>query len=337
MYCWKCGHQAVTAAKYCTNCGSPMAAAATAETATNVPASSTPTPGPAPAASILKTSGSYDFAEPTFAGFWRRFAAYVVDSLVLMIPQFAITLAFQKSEALAFLLQMVLWWLYKATMESSDMQATLGKKALGIKVTDMYGERISFARATGRFCGMLLSAVPLGAGLIMAGVTRKRQALHDMLASALVVRASASASQVREGIGTMPMTWGVWIAAGLFVVIPGVGILAAIAIPAYQDYTVRARVVEAISDGERYKQAAEAEFRHGARAPGNLSFEPSSQYVREIAVLGAERQLIIYLNTEKFAGQSFNDGVGVVFSLDSQGQWSCSSNLPSKYLPAACR
>ncbi len=82
----------------------------------------------------------------------------------------------------------VLNWLYYTLLESSSRQATLGKMALGIVVTDLEGNRISFARANGRYWGKLVSAIILLIGFIMAGFTRKKQALHDIMAGTLVVK-----------------------------------------------------------------------------------------------------------------------------------------------------
>jgi uncharacterized RDD family membrane protein YckC len=79
-------------------------------------------------------------------------------------------------------------WIYEASMESSTKQATIGKMALGLKVTDLAGRRISFARATGRHFAKLVSGMILLIGYIMAGFTERKQALHDMIAGTLVVR-----------------------------------------------------------------------------------------------------------------------------------------------------
>jgi len=77
-------------------------------------------------------------------------------------------------------------WLYEALMESSSRQATLGKMIFGMKVTDLSGNRISFARATGRYFAKWLSGLTLLIGYIIAGFTERKQALHDMLAGTLV-------------------------------------------------------------------------------------------------------------------------------------------------------
>ena len=77
--------------------------------------------------------------------------------------------------------------LYFAFFESSAMQATPGKKAMGIVVIDLDGKRISFWRAFIRNCGKIISGLILYIGYIMAGFTKKKQALHDMMAGCLVV------------------------------------------------------------------------------------------------------------------------------------------------------
>ncbi|MGC1597749.1 MAG: RDD family protein, partial [Candidatus Acidiferrales bacterium] len=79
--------------------------------------------------------------------------------------------------------------LYYAWMESSQYQGTLGKMALGLTVTDLQGRRVTFARASGRFFAKIITGlIPLAIGYIMAGFTEKKQALHDMIASCLVLR-----------------------------------------------------------------------------------------------------------------------------------------------------
>lgn len=79
-------------------------------------------------------------------------------------------------------------WLYESWMESSSRQATLGKMIFNMKVTDLNGNRISFARASGRHFAKYLSGLILGIGYIMAGFTDRKQALHDMIAGTLVRR-----------------------------------------------------------------------------------------------------------------------------------------------------
>ncbi|HEO72618.1 MAG TPA: hypothetical protein ENN80_15275 [Candidatus Hydrogenedentes bacterium] len=136
---------------------------------------------------------------PAYAGFWLRFIAAFIDGLVLVIPSILL-MAFlgvflhaagANPETFAALLQvgtLVVGWLYYAGMESSGLCATIGKRAMGIAVTDVYGNPITFAKASGRFWGKLVSAMMLYVGFLMAAFTSKKQALHDMMAGCLVVR-----------------------------------------------------------------------------------------------------------------------------------------------------
>jgi uncharacterized RDD family membrane protein YckC len=78
---------------------------------------------------------------------------------------------------------------YSVLTESSALQGTLGKRGLGVKVTDMNGRRIRFGRAVGRYLAHILSTSLWLAGFIMAAFTARRQALHDILAGTLVVEA----------------------------------------------------------------------------------------------------------------------------------------------------
>ncbi len=131
-----------------------------------------------------------------YAGFWRRVAALMIDSIIICTVAYIVYLVIpvvfsgRRPGTMVFsgwAVWMVVNWLYRAGMESSSGQATLGKMALGIIVTDYEGERISFARATGRLLAKILSGLILLIGYLMAGFTERKQALHDMIARTLVV------------------------------------------------------------------------------------------------------------------------------------------------------
>ena len=135
-----------------------------------------------------------------YAGFWIRFWASIVDSiiwtplLVLVYLKFtfdAIVIGAGGGESLAFLyflLSVLTPWLYHALFEAGKWQATPGKRLLGVYVTDLNGQRISFGRATGRYFSKFLSSLILGIGYIIAGLTHNKQSLHDKIASTLVYR-----------------------------------------------------------------------------------------------------------------------------------------------------
>jgi uncharacterized RDD family membrane protein YckC len=88
------------------------------------------------------------------------------------------------------LLSFVLQVLYYSLMESSKYQGTLGKMALGLIVIDTSGAKLDFVKALIRNLGKIVSWFILGVGFIMAGFTEKKQGLHDMIASTLVVKKS---------------------------------------------------------------------------------------------------------------------------------------------------
>ena len=139
-----------------------------------------------------------------YAGFWKRLAAWFLDLVILVVLAFGVGVLFAtiasvdpaeletghraaEMNAIFNLIAIVLWWIYYATMESSSKQATLGKLALGIKVTDMQGQRISFARASGRHFAKYISGLLLGIGFLMIAFSERKQGLHDMMADCLVV------------------------------------------------------------------------------------------------------------------------------------------------------
>lgn len=134
-----------------------------------------------------------------YQGFWIRFAAHLIDSIIISFPSFIIgfIVGFMgyfigmdeiTLSILSHLIGLIAGLLYFAFMESSKYQGTLGKIALGIKVVDENGEKITMGRAIGRYFAKIISGITLLIGYIMAGFTPKKQALHDMIASTYVVK-----------------------------------------------------------------------------------------------------------------------------------------------------
>jgi uncharacterized RDD family membrane protein YckC len=139
-----------------------------------------------------------------FAGFWRRFAAYMLDWVLVMLAlQFVNPYFVKQLQALPFLdgftaqriaavaemwVAVLVIWSYYAGMESSPLRGTLGKLSIGLYVADETGQRISFGRATGRHVAKGLSGVILAIGFLMSGWTARKQALHDMISGCMVLR-----------------------------------------------------------------------------------------------------------------------------------------------------
>lgn len=202
MFCSKCGSALGEGAAFCAMCGQAV-------TGPGIPISPAPAVPPASVQPAAAPAGLY-------AGFWLRVVAAIIDGLILTIPLGAVFFLMMASAlpslmrssdpmtvmitVLPRLLMLLLIylagsWLYWGLLESSAWQATLGKMALGLYVTDLAGNRVTFGRASGRFfAGRGIGAIPYLGGLyfliscIMAGFTEKKQALHDMMASCLVLR-----------------------------------------------------------------------------------------------------------------------------------------------------
>jgi uncharacterized RDD family membrane protein YckC len=210
VYCSKCGNAIADGSTFCSQCGHSTSLAPVAPPAAIVT-------GAVPAAPV--PSNWLPVPTVTYAGFWLRVLAYLVDAFILGIFAIPIVVGAAMAMGIGGILSRVprnedpfsngmppalflfIWfcvllglagtWLYYALLESSEWQGTAGKKILGLIVTDMVGNRVSFARASGRHFGKLVTSfIPLGIGYAMAGFTAKRQALHDMLASCLVLRKS---------------------------------------------------------------------------------------------------------------------------------------------------
>jgi uncharacterized RDD family membrane protein YckC len=178
-------------------------------------------PRSAPAAPLQHLPQTTTAALEDYAGFWKRVAAYVIDAILLyvvfrivgtlfgftaveeaaqatmkqeMLNGMSFMQAWQHNQATLWpynLTTTILAWLYFALCESSAWQATVGKLALGIRVTDLHGARISFLRAVGRYAAKFLSVIIVFVGFLMVAFTRRKQGLHDMVANTLVLNGRA--------------------------------------------------------------------------------------------------------------------------------------------------
>ena len=135
-----------------------------------------------------------------YAGFWIRVLAFFIDVflwsligtiLTMPIGLLLISATQLTSQELVDIQASIVVstsWIYCAVFESSKWQATPGKKLLGLKVTDLDGERIGFGRAIARNLLKIPSLLILYIGVIMVAFTRYSQGLHDLIANTLVVK-----------------------------------------------------------------------------------------------------------------------------------------------------
>jgi uncharacterized RDD family membrane protein YckC len=199
-------------------------------------------PFSAPESDLAPERYASDVGPITYATLWQRFAAafldgiivfvlgasisYVMELIIGMNPRAVVSISrdnvnaeaelrFRFAAGVSSLFILGVWWLYYALQESSAAQATLGKRAIGLRVTDLEGRRISLARATGRFLAetlfpvfigmvmtipllMITSMMPFLAvpaytlcfllGHLIQPFTARKQALHDIVAGTLVLK-----------------------------------------------------------------------------------------------------------------------------------------------------
>ncbi|TAN08736.1 MAG: hypothetical protein EPN38_02110 [Rhodanobacteraceae bacterium] len=308
------------------------------------------------------------------AGFWLRVAAYLVDGLILAA---ALALAYFALDGTAeswpwvprlgwpllgarpslWLLMVLVPWVYYAAFEASALQATPGKLVLGLCVVDDYGQRVGFARASGRFFGKIVSGLVLDAGYLVAAWTPRKQALHDLMAGCCVVRrtglaawrqaaaAAPAPAALLSPRGGMP-GWAlalVVLGACAFLLLPFAAMLAALAIPAYQQHVVRGEVAEgAVATARARALVAEYIGQRGALPDDNRALglpRPDAIQARYVSSVGvmAGKVVVTYGN----AADARISGGHVVFSPVGNAarlQWRCSSpDIRTTYLPADCR
>lgn len=317
-------------------------------------------PGLPAGAAPMSAQANSDSDDVVDAGFIRRLGAYLIDSMligsvyyvVLMVGVVVMALVasqtydedgFLLGMALVYLLYPVLSLAYYAGMESSKLQATVGKLALGIKVVDRDGRRLGFGRAAGRWAGSLISYLILYIGFFMAGWTRRKQALHDLMAGTFVVDKWAYSDQpgrqVRELNGCLvAMVIGVVLMSVLAVA----GILAAVSIPAYQDYVVRAKVTTAYAEGASAALQASEFLANTDRCPRDAAElglpAPDSPDIHEILIIegpdGGCEVAVTLRDDDSLKGAA---GGVLYLNRDPERASPCSAEgVPDRLLPSAC-
>ena len=201
MFCPKCGKETDASGKFCQWCGADIGSL------------------PAPVSPVVTQEEEDGPDIGVYAGLGRRFVAFIVDIIIILLfdlvamAVLGLTRGIQNSYfyfvqhiavdtlttegTMAALLGSILAaygivlivipWLYFAGFESSRSQATPGKLLMHIVVTDMTGNKPTFARVTLRHFAKFVSALIIFIGFLMIGLTQKRQGLHDRIAGCLVL------------------------------------------------------------------------------------------------------------------------------------------------------
>ncbi len=200
--CEKCAAEIPEGASVCPHCATPVSVA-------QIGPVYVPAGAQASAAAPEIQTVSVESAQPVFAGFWLRAVAYLLDTVLIslaggLIASFypATFIKFPDAAAaasnpfaslpqltpLGFAITLGATWIYYTMFEASSWQATPGKRVMKIYVTDMVGQRPSVARVAARNVAKIISNLSFLVGYLVAGFTVKKQALHDMVTSCLVLR-----------------------------------------------------------------------------------------------------------------------------------------------------
>lgn len=241
--------------------GDVLGLTATAAAPATAPAAPAPdaadrSPYAPPQAALEQTYDYHAGGEVVYAGFWKRVAALMIDSLIVSAAYYAVLLVVmlvlgvggglmsggEPVGAGLFALMGTIYVVYPLVsaayfigFETSPKQATLGKLAVGIKVVDLGGRRLGRMHALGRWASHLLCYFTLYIGYVMAAFTQRKQGLHDMAAGILVVdRWAYTARPELQRPGLNGAAKAILIIFGILYALGIVAIVLAIAIPAMQ-------------------------------------------------------------------------------------------------------
>ncbi|EIC21675.1 RDD family protein [Thiorhodovibrio frisius] len=203
MYCPECGTQLITKRKFCPSCGYPII---------NIDTTDGQITACPPIKSITAKEKLEVKKQPKVSGYaqtyltpWKRIGAGIVDIFISLIVGFVLGLVFMlllvqnsidqnQLDSQLDGIGILVWWIYFAALESSSLQATFGKIAFGLKVTDLYGGQIGFWKASARHWGKLISTLTLFVGFLIMFFTKNKQSLHDLISNCLVIENAGRAN-----------------------------------------------------------------------------------------------------------------------------------------------
>jgi uncharacterized RDD family membrane protein YckC len=278
---------------------------------------------------------------PVIAAYGRRLAASLIDGFVLFVPVMVLVMlphtllpdisAFAVGELLALATSVAYYTLLQGRAEG----ATVGKRAVGIRVVRDNGEGLGIALALGRYVLLALFGMLLIPYLVPL-FNSHRKGLHDMICGTVVIEGKRSEHPPLDLSNTMIGHWGAltWVMACLSLFVPVIGILAAISIPAYQDYVVRAKVALAIEQARDVSEKVVAYHTAHGQWPASATDLGLSRE-SEVAGVATMRVLPNGMVTLTFMRNPIQ-GIELDIVIDESGHRQCVSSLPRKYTGRAC-
>ena len=279
---------------------------------------------------------------PLIAAYGRRFAAFTIDLLVLCLPMTVLLmlprafLPMALAQPAGILLCLIALLLYFTVLQGRAAGATLGKRALGIRVVRDDGSALGDRLALTRGLLLLLSGCLLVPGLWPLG-NRLRRGLHDMACGTVVIEDEAEEPQALD-LEHIPIGgWSAltWVMAGLSLLPPvAVGVAATLSIPAYQEYVVQSKVAMAVEQARDASERSVAYHREHGRwplKPGDIGLVDGEE-LADIALLHLDGNGTVALTftSDVIRGRALSIRIG------SDGHRQCITNLPGRYTDRAC-
>lgn len=272
-----------------------------------------------------------------YAGFGRRYVAVMLDVFIIFVPLLVVgalltgAIGIRLDEqsnwsiasGVAAVCFVILFWIYNAVQISGSHRSTWGMRALLVQVVDANTlTRVEFAKVTRRYFVSLISALLFFVGYLIQPFTKRRQALHDIVADTIVLasgKLSAAAVAVLTVVG---------------IAIPLTGVVAAVALPVYQEYVLRTEIGEALDIGEGAKKAVETYYRTNRSVPATLAAanapQPPARARYQLSLDPASGLIII-----KFDPLLSDKTIMYAPGLDPHGDLSLlcvNQGVPAKYL-----
>ncbi|MBK8285136.1 MAG: RDD family protein [Ahniella sp.] len=302
-----------------------------------------------------------------YASFLTRFAAWFVDRILLIglaflslviVSLVAPLVGLDKSisdaiAGMAILAAMLLLpCVYFIYFEQTASGATPGKRLLGIRVANLDGQRISLGASFARTLVAGISSMFYSIGHLVALFTERNQAVHDLLASTVVIHATprpgfdATGRTRQSGMGRGTGLFAL-ILVGIFA-ITVIAIIAAITLPAYQDFTRRSHVTQAMNDTADLRARIQLhQEQNNGLCPrnGQPPFDQASAYQGKFHAAvefgpqypGEPESCMALITIANTNAPSLDQAV-VKMVLSADGQWICSNvSIPERHLPSKCR
>lgn len=322
MYCPQCSYNNNPADRYCSNCDLDLTPA------------------------VIDSSNADVLI---YAGFWMRFFAALLDffllgaAVILLLLALAGLIAISGRDhivhnqlAMSIFLTIFIGFTiaYYVFTTSSEASATLGKRWLNIKVLDIHGNKITPQHAFGRLMARSVSYLSCYTGFLIQPFTTRKQALHDLLARTIVVRASET---------TKISINATFLVLFIAMMIPLLALFATAGVPAFKQYIQKVQLEKGLQLGEKATAAVSRYYLGNRRLPAVISdadrYLGTTSHVSAIEINQLTGELILTFSNEERLGLR-NKHLIYTATIDPAQNisWKChSSDIESQWLPEYCR